>query len=206
MPDTALQPGGGAGVDDAGIHRVAGLELVAPVRGGMTQRREVPLEVHTNHRVPLLLAHVGEHPVAQKSGVVDQNIQTAKGIDGGVDQVLGTVPVGDIITIGDGFATGSLDLLDHFLSGAGASRSIQAHTDVIDDHPGAFGRERQRVRTSDAPACTGNDDDPTVEQTWHVLFLFAVLIAVDIGGVEERGTLPSTVNRKNRTRHVGGQG
>lgn len=89
LSDTALQTGGGAGVDNAGVHRVTGLELVAPVCGGVPQRSEVTLEMHTDHCVPLLLTHIGKHPVAQESGIVDQDIQAAKGIDGGVDEVLG---------------------------------------------------------------------------------------------------------------------
>ena len=35
------------------VDRVAGLRLVAPVRGGVARRRERALEVHRDHRVPL---------------------------------------------------------------------------------------------------------------------------------------------------------
>ena len=58
-------------VDDAPVDRRAGLRLVAPVRGGVTRRRERTLQVHRDHRVPLRLFHVGEHAVAEDAGVVD---------------------------------------------------------------------------------------------------------------------------------------
>src|SRR3546814_5459527 len=50
------------------------------------QRGERALQVHVDDRVPLVLAHVHQHPVAQDAGVVDEHVDAAEGLDGGLDR------------------------------------------------------------------------------------------------------------------------
>ncbi len=76
------------------------------------------LEVDGDDGVELLFAGVGEHPVADDAGVVDQDVEPAEGVDGGLDQSFGLRPVGDVGAAGDGFATGGGDLVDDTLRGA----------------------------------------------------------------------------------------
>ena len=76
------------------------------------------LEVHGDDGVEFLFAGVGEHPVADDARVVDQDVEPAEGVDGGLDQAFGLRPVGDVGAAGDGFATGGGDLVDDALRGA----------------------------------------------------------------------------------------
>ena len=50
------------------------------------------LEVDGDDGVPLLLGHVDQHPVAQDAGVVDQHVEVAERLDGGVDHALAALP------------------------------------------------------------------------------------------------------------------
>ena len=75
-------------VDDAGVVGLAGLGALPPVRGGVPARREGALQVDLDDGVPLRLAHVGEHAVAEDPGVVDEDVETAEGVHGGLDEAL----------------------------------------------------------------------------------------------------------------------
>ena len=53
----------------------------------MVGRAERALQVYRDHRVPLGLGHVGQHPVTQDPGVVHHDVQVAEDIDGLLDQL-----------------------------------------------------------------------------------------------------------------------
>ena len=82
---------------------------------------EVALEVHRDDRVELCLAGVGDHPVPHDAGVIDQHIKSAEGVDGGLDQSGGFIPVSNVGTTGDGFSSSRDDLIDDGLGGATAT-------------------------------------------------------------------------------------
>ncbi|MNN91305.1 hypothetical protein D3C81_2094030 [compost metagenome] len=68
---------------------------------------------------------------------------------GGIDDALRRLKGGDVVVIGDGLATGSADFPGHVLGGVAA--------DVIDQHIGTFGGERQCVGAAQAATGTGDD-------------------------------------------------
>ena len=88
------------GVDDAAVHLLAGLDLLPPVGGGPAGRAEGALEVDLDDGVPLLLGHVGQHPVPQDAGVVDHDVEVAEALDGGVDEALRALPGRDVVAVG----------------------------------------------------------------------------------------------------------
>ena len=115
------------------------------------ERAEVPLEVDADDVVPLLLGHVDEHAVPQDAGVVHQHVDVAEGVDGSLDQALGTAEVGDVVGVGDGLAAHGLDLLDHVMSRPGIrSRSVLRPSEVVDHDLGALTSEQQGVLPTDA--------------------------------------------------------
>lgn len=65
-------------------------------------------------QVPVGVLHVLEADVSENSGIVDQDVDSAKGLDGRVDDL---VTVLDRVVVGDGLASGSLDLLDYYIRG-----------------------------------------------------------------------------------------
>jgi hypothetical protein len=133
-------------------------------------RGEVALEVHRDDGVELLLAGVGHHPVAHDAGVVHQNIQTTELLNCGLDEACRLIPVRDVGSVGDGFATGGGDLVDYALRGATAAggRPVQTNTDVVDDDARTLGREGQRMRATDTAARSGDDDDTAVDHA-HII-------------------------------------
>ena len=64
--------------------------------------------------VPLLRGHVDEHAVAQDAGVVDEDVETAEGLDSGGDQPGGALPVRHVVAVGDGLAPHGPDGIHHF--------------------------------------------------------------------------------------------
>ena len=62
------------------------------------------LEVDGDDGVPLLLGHVDQHAVAQDPGVVDQHVEVAERLHGGVDHPLAALPDGDGVGVGDRLA------------------------------------------------------------------------------------------------------
>ena len=105
-----------------------GLRLVPPVRRRVPQRREVALEVHPDHRVPLVLGRVDEHPVAHEAGVVDQHVEAAERLDRLRDHRLGVLEVGHVGTVRDRPAAHRLDLGDHLVGGLSRAFSPASET------------------------------------------------------------------------------
>ena len=58
---------------------------------------------------PVCLLHVLEADITENTGVVDENIDAAKGIDGRLDDGLSVL---DRIVVGDGLAASGADLID----------------------------------------------------------------------------------------------
>ena len=134
----------------------------------MAARGEGALEVHLDHRVPLRLAHVGEHAVAQDAGVVDEDVEAAEGVDGGLHEALGAVPVADVVGVGDGLAAHGLHLVDHLLGRAGVvALAVHRAAEVVDHDLGAVVGEEERVLAADPPPGARDDRDATLAQLRH---------------------------------------
>ncbi|GAB2807804.1 hypothetical protein GCM10022221_01350 [Actinocorallia aurea] len=127
----------------------------------MPERGEVALEVDADDVVPFGLAHRDQHPVADESGVVHQDVEAAEGLHGGADQPRGAVPARDVVAVGDGLAAEVLDLgHDRFGDVAGAPAAGEGGAEVVDDDLGALPRELQGVFAADPASGPGDDDDP----------------------------------------------
>ena len=124
--------------------------------------------MHANHGVPLFLSHVDDGAVAQNAGVVDQDVQPAKLLDGRSHQALGTCPIGHVVGIGHGLPAHGLDLVDHRLRRPRPSAlPIARAAQVIDHHLGALARELQRVGPPDAAPCARHDCHQTFAHACH---------------------------------------
>ena len=90
------------------------------------------------------------------AGVVDEDVEAAEVLDGGVDDALGFGGLGDVATDGDGLATGG---------GDGDDDGVRAGLagGVVDDDGGAFGGERFGDGGSDTLGCASDDCDFTCE-------------------------------------------
>lgn len=101
-------------VDTAGAGRVDNttILLLEHVRPGSLGHLVGAAQVDVEDRVPQVVVHVCESLVAQNTGVVDQDINTAEGIDSGLDDIL-AIFAGCLVA--NSLAAHLLDLLDHGL-------------------------------------------------------------------------------------------
>jgi len=72
------------------------------------------LDVYLHHQVPVLIFHVLEADIAQNAGIVDEDINSAKGLDRSLDNL---VAVLDRVVVRDGLAASRCDLLDNLVCG-----------------------------------------------------------------------------------------
>lgn len=61
-------------------------------------------------QIPILIFHVLKANISKDAGIVDENINTAKGLDGSVNNLVSKL---DAIVVGDGVSTLCLDFIDN---------------------------------------------------------------------------------------------
>ena len=132
----------------------------------MTGRYKVALEVHLDDRVPVVFGEVDQYAVAEDAGVVHEDVKVTEGFDGGVDQTLTTLPVGDVVVVGNGFATHGLDF-GHNLLGRRTftARTIEVAAEVIDDNLRTFSGEEKCVLAANATASASNNCYTTIKKS-----------------------------------------
>ena len=140
--------------------------LLAEDGGRGTEHGERALQVGLDDRVPLLLAHVEEHPLAQDAGDADDTVDPPEAVDRGLHDAGAALHRGDRVGHGDGVAAGGLDLLDHLVRDRAVGvLAVHRHAVVGDDdvraQPGALDRDG----AADAPPGAGDGDAQSIEVT-----------------------------------------
>lgn len=62
-----------------------------------------------DHQIPVLIRHILKANIAQNAGIVQEDIYSAKILDGSVDD---TIAVLDAVIVGDSLASSSSDFVD----------------------------------------------------------------------------------------------
>jgi hypothetical protein len=70
--------------------------------------------VNSVDQIPVGILHVLKADIAQNTSVVEQNINAAEGLDGGLDNGFAIL---DTVVVGDGLAASGADLLDDIICG-----------------------------------------------------------------------------------------
>lgn len=68
--------------------------------------------MNLHDQVPVVVLHVLEADIPEDAGIVDQNVDSAKGLDGRVDDLF---TIFDRIVVGNSLASSCLDLLDYYV-------------------------------------------------------------------------------------------
>lgn len=103
LAKVAEQTGSGGGVDDT-------TELLFPeVRPGGAGALVGASDMDLHDQVPVLILHVLQADIAEDAGVVEQDVNSAKGLDGRVNDA---VTVLDAVVVGNSLAARGLDLVD----------------------------------------------------------------------------------------------
>ncbi len=120
--------------------------------------------MHPDNPVPVGFLGFREGFVQQDSGIVDEDIGTAKVLDGIVEHRLAAGHGGDVGAIADRTATLGLDrvhhLLRHRLVGAGA---IARAAEIVDHDGRALARKQLGVGLTEPAARAGDNGDLAVE-------------------------------------------
>ncbi len=130
---------------------------------------ERSLQVHVDDRVPFLLGHVHQHPITQDAGIVDQHVEIPEGLHRGVDQALRAFPRRHTVSVGDGFAAHSFDLLDHLFGRRKvAAAAVDVAAEVVDDHLRTVRGQAQRVLPPDTPTGASDDGHAAFTESAHL--------------------------------------
>lgn len=76
------------------------------------------LDVHRVDQVPVLVGHVLEADVPENTSIIQEDIDAAKGLDGGIDNL---VAILDAVVIRYGLAASLFDFIDDDICGLGVS-------------------------------------------------------------------------------------
>jgi len=163
LAKVAIDTAGGGGVQDTAVLL---LKEVGP--GGLGDLvGATGVDVHDG--VPEVVVHVGEGLVAEDTGVVDNNVDTAEGVDGDLDN--GITVLGGVLGT-DSLATHLLDLVDDII---GVDK-------VVDDDGSTVLGKSQAVGAADTSATASDEGNAAGE-----VELLALLVGAHLLGLLEEG-------------------
>ena len=120
--------------------------------------------MHVDHRTPQIGGHVVERLVTQDAGVVDDDVDASEGVQRGLYDRRAALGRGDRVGVGDGLATGRLDLVDDSFRGSlVAAGAVDGTAEVVHDDQRPTGRHQQRVLAAEASAGARDDRHLAVE-------------------------------------------
>ena len=108
--------------------------------------------------------HLGEAGVPQDAGVVDQDVDPAPSLNGGLDHMLHLAGVGDVRPVGDRLTARGDDLVGDFLGRRrGMARAVDGAAEIVDDDLRATPGQGQGVRPTKTRRRTGHDGDAAIK-------------------------------------------
>ena len=70
--------------------------------------------MYIDNQVPIFVCQVLKTDIAQDTGIVDEDVNTSKCLDGGIDNL---ITIGDTVVVGYGFTACGFDLVDNYICG-----------------------------------------------------------------------------------------
>lgn len=121
LAEGTVETSGRGGVDDTAVL------LLAEVRPSGTGALVGTGDVDLHDEIPVLVCEVLEADVAEDTSIVDEDIDTSKGLDGGVNDLFAKL---DAVVVGNGLAASGLDFVDDDISSLDERKhvSIQVST------------------------------------------------------------------------------
>jgi hypothetical protein len=123
------------------------------------------LEMNRYDGIPVSLFHIEDRFVAQDPGVIDENVQAAKAVDGRPKQRLSTLHGGDGIVVANRLPASFFDLRNNFIRNSPGATPVDFTTQVIYHDIRALRRQMERNFPSDPPARTRYDRSLSVQNT-----------------------------------------
>ena len=136
---------------------------------------EGALEVDGNHVVPLLLAHVKNHAVAENAVAGYHRVQLAVVVNGGLDDGLTALHGGYRLLAGHGLAAGLANLRRHLLGdGLVGAAAVQVGAGVNYHYFGALGGHLQGHALANAASGAGYDCYLVFKKIGHLCAPFPI--------------------------------
>ena len=126
---------------------------------------EGAFEVHIEDGLEVGEVKVGERLVAKDASVIDDDVDRAEGVEGGLGDGGAALGGGDGLIARDSLATCGEDLRHDTVGGArGTAGAIGRPAEVVDDDTSAATRELERVGAAETAPGSGDDGDALVER------------------------------------------
>ena len=130
--------------------------------------------MHGDDVIPLVFAHVEQHALAKHACRADDTVDRTPVVDGGGDDLLANVELGDVASDGDSAAALCRDLGDDGVSDlARWVAAVHRHAVVGDDNVGTLVGTGEGDRLADAGPTAGDCDVLAFEMCSHVELLYA---------------------------------
>ncbi len=117
--------------------------------------------VNLVNQVPVGIAHLDEALVTQDTGVIDDNVNTAKVVHGALNDFLA---VDHVVRVGNRSTASGFDFFNNLeCCIAVGAFTLGAATQIVNDDFGAMLGEQQGVRAANTAASAGYDDNFVVK-------------------------------------------
>ena len=128
------------------------------------------LQMHFEHAVPVLVAHLVEHGIAQDARGIDDRVQAFERVQRLFDHARDAGPAGYTVGVGNGLAAGLFDLLHHLFGGAGRTfvAAGNAAAQIVHHHLGAFLGRQEGAFLADTVRRPGNENDLAFQHSHEI--------------------------------------
>jgi len=162
LAEITVQAGAGRGHQNAAVFL---LDHVRPHGLGAVHGAH---QVHVQHQAEIRQVHLGKGLVAQDACIVDQNVDTAPGVDGLLHHGLHSLIVGHRGAIGQGLAASGTNLVHHGLGRTHrTAAAVHLAAQIVDQHLGAARGQQQGMFATQSAAGTGHNGYTTLEIQTH---------------------------------------
>ena len=112
--------------------------------------------MNVDDNIPFIQCHFLERLVPQDAGIVDQDIDRAKFIDGGLDDPFCPLPIRDRVLVGNRGAASRTDFLHNHISSIALTGTIDGAPKIIDHNLGAKSGQLERMLLAESTTRTGD--------------------------------------------------
>ena len=124
--------------------------------------------MHPDDGVPVLIGKVDQHAVAQDAGIVDESVEAAELVEGGLHQSLRPIRARDVVPVGHRPTPEGADLFDHFLGRpTRLAFAVDLHSEVVHHNGSTLAGQLDGVAAAEAPPRTGDDGHTSLVGAAH---------------------------------------